>query len=182
MDIFSFYTIYIYKGFKKLDNDIIIIDDFFEDIKSLDKFKNSLKDFPAEGLWYNIDIPEKYTGDILNKASNYYNMNSAIGYEVWIHKNTRPKADYNEGWHIDKDEHRYNLNKVLRFPICSCVFYLEIQNLKGGRLIIESVEVTPKTNRLVLFGPAKKHYVENFTGERYSININPWNRLLEEYT
>jgi hypothetical protein len=162
--------------------DIIIIDNFFEDTKSLDKFKNILEDIPPEGRWYSTDTPEEYTGYILNKASEYYNMDKIIGYEVWVHKNTKPLADYEGGWHFDKDEHRYSVNKLLRFPICSCVFYLEIQNLQGGRLIVEDVEIIPKINRLVLFGPAKRHYVEDFIGERCSININPWNRKLEEYT
>ena len=41
--------------------------------------------------------------------------------------------------------------------------------------------ITPKQNRLVIFGPGRKHYVQDFTGDRFSVNINPWNRLLEEY-
>ncbi len=161
--------------------DFVIIDNFFEDIKSLEKLKSKLNDFPPEGRWYSIDKPETYTNIMLTKASEYYNMDKIVGYETWLHKNTKPVADYDGGWHFDKDEHRYNVNKLLRFPICSCVFYLEVQNLKGGRLIVEDVEIIPKTNRLVLFGPGKKHYVQDFQGDRFSIAINPWNRLLEEY-
>ena len=161
--------------------DIIIIDNFFEDNESLEKFKDKLEDFPPEGRWYDMDRPETYTGFIIRMASKYYNMDRVVGYEAWIHNNTRPIADYEGGWHFDKDEYRYNVNKVLRFPICSCVFYLEVQNLGGGKLVVEDVEIVPKTNRLVIFGPAKRHYVEEFTGLRHSININPWTRKLEEY-
>ena len=61
MDIFAFYTIYIYKGFKKLDNDIIIIDNFFEDQQYLEKFKETIDNFPTDGLW--VDVYHKEIAD-----------------------------------------------------------------------------------------------------------------------
>jgi len=182
MDIFSFYTIYIYKGFKKLDNDIIIIDNFFEDQQYLEKFKETIDNFPTDGLWVDVYHKEMYTNHIVEKAGNYFNMKKIKGYEAWTHINSKPSADYEGGWHYDKDEYRYNLNNILSFPVCSCVFYLQVENLIGGRLIVEDIKITPRTNRLIIFGPRKKHYVEDFKGTRISININPWNRLLEEYT
>ena len=160
---------------------IIIIDDFFKEKNALEGFKNKINTFaPTRGVW--LSHPnETYTDDILTTAGNYYDMNKCVGFEVWTHNNSKPTADYDGGWHYDKDEYRYGLNNILSFPICSCIFYVEVQNLEGGRLVIEDIKIIPRPNRLIIFGPGKKHYVEDFSGVRYSININPWNRKLEEY-
>jgi len=162
-------------------SDIIIIDNFFEDDQFLEKFKEVAETFPVEGLWTDAYHREMYTNHIVEKAGKYFDMEKIKGYETWVHSNSKPSADYEDGWHYDKDEYRYNLNNILSFPVCSCVFYLKIQKLIGGDLVIEDVTITPKTNRLIIFGPGKKHYVKDFTGTRISVNINPWNRLLEEY-
>mgnify|MGYP003640622520 CR=1 FL=1 len=112
-------------------------------------------------------------------VSKYFNISKLVGFEMWTHNNTRPIGDINEGWHYDKDEYFYKINKVLRFPIFSAVLYLKIKNLVGGRLVFDDAKVTPKENRLVLFGPGLRHGVEGYSGERVSLNINGWNRKLE---
>ena len=52
---------------------------------------------------------------------------------------------------------------------------------KGGELIVEDTIITPKENRVVIFGPGLIHKVNEFEGQRVSLSINPWNRLLEKY-
>tara|TARA_R100000084_G_C4616198_1_gene130655 strand:+ start:121 stop:618 length:498 start_codon:yes stop_codon:yes gene_type:complete len=137
----------------------------------------------SEGSWvdYSLDI-DSYSWKILDIAGNYYDLSKIKGFEIWTHNNSKPAADENGGWHYDKDEYRFGLNKILSFPVCSIIYYAKAHNLRNGKLLIEdNIMITPKQNRLVIFGPGKKHYVQDFTGDRFSVNINPWNRLLEEY-
>ena len=87
------------------------------------------------------------------------------------------------------------------FPLCSIVYYLQIEDLVNGELRIshndeiqlnstntlyEEVRanrldhkiddiIIPKTNRAVMFSPGKFHTVNEFTGKRISMIINPWN-------
>ena len=63
---------------------------------------------------------------------------------------------------------------VTRFPLCSMVYYVMVDNLRGGKLHIEDEVITPKTNRLVIFSPGKYHCVEPFIGSRTTYCINPW--------
>ena len=107
-------------------------------------------------------------------AENFYDMSSCVGYEFWTQNNSRPSE-----WHYDKDEIAYTTKGVTRYPICSTVFYLEVQNLENGKLQFKNgVEVTPRENRLVIFSPGLYHGVEQFNGVRTSINVNPWNTQL----
>ena len=68
---------------------------------------------------------------------------------------------------------------MARYPVCSTVYYLEVEDLVDGKLQFENgVEVVPKSNRLVVFSKGLYHGVEEFEGVRTSININPWNTRL----
>ena len=51
-------------------------------------------------------------------------------------------------------------------------------DLQGGKLEFEDGrKITPKTNRLVVFGPGIRHNVEeNYIGDRISLALNPWPR------
>ena len=69
----------------------------------------------------------------------------------------------------------------LRFPICSLIFYVEVENLKGGQLKLEDDIITPKSNRLVIFDKGVQHSVETFEGIRRTYLINPWNRKPETF-
>ena len=45
----------------------------------------------------------------------------------------------------------------------------------GGQLEFNNgISVKPIKNRLVIFSPGLLHGVEEFTGKRVSVNINPW--------
>jgi hypothetical protein len=50
-----------------------------------------------------------------------------------------------------------------------------VNDLIGGKFITEDITVTPKTNRLIIFSPNTHHTVEEYTGNRLAIAINPWN-------
>lgn len=163
---------------------VIILDDVFSegDLIELDSVGKNIN---KQGEWHKWD---KYGNTIytyywllVHKASSYYDIQKVKGIEVWTHDNSRPTADMNGGWHYDKDEYRWSSNKILSFPVCSLVFYLEAENLSGGNLLFRDISIKPKRNRLVIFGPGIQHRVEEYEGKRFSVNINVWNRKLEEY-
>jgi hypothetical protein len=86
------------------------------------------------------------------------------------------------------------------FPLCSIVYYLQVEDLVNGELRIshnneiqlnstgtlyEEVRanrldhkiddiIIPKTNRAIMFSSGKFHTVNEFTGKRISMIINPW--------
>ena len=126
--------------------------------------------------WYNLQQDHLYKDfctSILDITRNYYDLSDVIGYEFWGHNGTRT------GWHQDKDEALIYKTGKLKFPVCSTVYYLEVSDLKGGELIIDhDIVIKPKTNRLVIFPPAKFHGVNPFEGKRVSLLVNPWNHPL----
>ena len=144
---------------------ITVIDDLFEDYSVVVEHLQETK---------KIQYASEMVSTILNKASEFFDLSTMEYYEAWTHGLTRP-AD----WHYDKDEALYQKEGVLRFPLCSNVFYpIEDDNLVGGNLIFENgVTVKPKRNRLVVFAPGLYHSVQPFRGKRISININPWNSV-----
>jgi len=161
-----------------MKNKVIITDNFFDKycLKNLQE-KADLGKF--ENQWFNMDKPETYTCNIVNTGADHFPIAGIVGYEVWAHDNTRPVSDEYYDWHYDKDEYRWSLNQVLRFPIFSAVFYLKA-NCFGGQLLLENgIQIEPVVNRLVLFEAGIKHRVRKFKGTRYSLNINPWRRKLE---
>tara|TARA_R100001015_G_C4488213_1_gene66578 strand:+ start:39 stop:557 length:519 start_codon:yes stop_codon:yes gene_type:complete len=144
--------------------------------RSTDNFVSGVLDKEGEG-WHDIDCSHKNSqmcNQILRHAGKYFDTSNLIGYDYWSHTNTRPMQ-----WHYDKDEIAYTTKGVTRYPICSTVFYLEIENLVDGTLQFKNgVEITPIENRLVIFSPGLYHGVSQFKGVRTSININPWNKPL----
>ena len=153
-----------------MNNSILVFD------VVLNNFSPSLLELinkPLESLdWYSLDHKHKYKDfciEILTIASKYFDFSKIVGYEFWGQNNTKPGT-----WHYDKDEKLYSKKKELVFPVCSTIFYLEVSDLVGGRLFVENDVITPRTNRLVLFPPGKYHTVEDFTGKRVSLLVNPW--------
>ena len=113
---------------------------------------------------------------ILKEAVKHYNFKKYIGFEEWSQNNTQCNS------HVDKDEGYFKrTNGRLKLPICSIVFYVEVENLEGGRLMLGEDIITPKTNRLVMFDPGIHHHVEPFNGTRRTYLINPWNSMPENY-
>ena len=125
--------------------------------------------------WYDLyheHLYEDFCISILAIARKYFDLSDAVGYEFWGHNGTRT------GWHYDKDEDLLEREGKYSFPLCSTVYYLEVDRLQGGQLAVESDLITPKTNRLVMFSPGKYHTVEPFKGKRVSLLINPWSHPL----
>jgi hypothetical protein len=164
---------------------IIILDDVFHSEGDQHELHFIAEGIDHQGEWRNWnkygDNMETYYWLLAHKASSYYDIQQLKGMEMWTHLNTRPQGDIAGGWHYDKDEHRWATNKILSFPVCSLVYYTKVDKLYGGRLLFRDVKITPKTNRLIIFGPGRQHRVETYTGTRCSLNINLWNRKLEEY-
>jgi hypothetical protein len=113
--------------------------------------------------------------NILRVVNKHVDLGGMVGCEYWSHLNTK------SGWHKDTDEVKLYRDSVESFPMCSIVYYPHIQNVKGGKLIFETLSIQPVTNRLVIFAPDLRHCVEDFSGERVSVAINPWDYKLEGY-
>lgn len=77
--------------------------------------------------------------------------------------------------HQDRDEDLFEATGRLSFPACSCVLYLNIKDLEGGRLAIGEDTVVPQSGMLVLIAPEVWHEVEEcYSGTRHSMNYNFW--------
>ena len=158
---------------------ITILDDIvgnptFEDdcIQILENNKKNTNEINFNERWYSLDeehIFKDFCVQMVNVASNFYDLTSCIGYEFWSQNNTRP-----QNWHIDQDEQLVAKTNQTRFPLCSMVYYVKVNDLKGGKLHIEDDIITPKTNRLVVFSPQLNHCVVPFVGDRISLCVNPW--------
>lgn len=145
---------------------MIIIDDLFDPIPDF-TYDEIVRWWELGSFHDNCDLAEA----LIAVAEDYFDLESAIGYENWAHN--RP-YEY-PSLHVDKDERLYEEQDILRHPLCSIIYYPSIDNLKGGELVSpDSWQVTPKQNRVVMFGPEVPHVVENFTGHRISFMVNPW--------
>jgi hypothetical protein len=163
----------------------------------------SVIDRSTDEDWFLVNT-EHYFQDfclaLIKLAGEYYDLSSCGGYEFWIHRHTKPST-----WHIDNDERRREDDNIMAFPLCSIVYYLQVENLINGELCIshndevqlngtnflyEEVRnnrldnkindiIIPKTNRMVIFSPGKFHTVNPFIGKRISMIINPWD--INEY-
>lgn len=103
---------------------------------------------------------------LLKKAGKYFDLSSMVGSEYWAHYGTRPD------WHIDKDEKLYEKTGELKCPICSVVYYADI-DVVGGNFVTTTDTVRPITNRMLVFAPNLLHCVEPYAGTRLSVAVNP---------
>ena len=150
---------------------IIVMDDVVDNITTLQEFAQQNNKNRTE-KWYSLKDDHLFVDfckKMIEIASNPFDLSSCVGYEFWTHNDTVPKD-----WHIDKDEQMKIKEGVTRFPLCSMVYYVQVEDLRGGKLHIEDDIITPKTNRLVIFSPGKYHCVEPFLGKRTTYCLNPW--------
>ena len=103
---------------------------------------------------------------LLTCASQFFDLSDMIGSEYWANYGTRTD------WHVDKDEKLYKTSGDVNCPICSIVYYADI-DVSGGNFVTETLSVRPVTNRMIVFSPGLVHGVEYFTGKRLSVAINP---------
>jgi hypothetical protein len=149
----------------------IILDNFFEEPLVLEVLYQLKTDNIPE-TWFHKEQSHtynKFCKVLLEECKKYYDLSNYIGYEFWTQNNTKP-AD----WHVDKDEKAYEYTQQFILPICTIVYYPKVDNLLGGILHLEDCSITPKTNRVVIFPPGIWHKVDDFSGERVSILVNPW--------
>jgi hypothetical protein len=104
---------------------------------------------------------------LLKEAGKYFDLSSMVGSEYWAHYGTR------SDWHVDKDEKLHEETGEIRCPICSIVYYADI-NVEGGNFLTKTSMVRPVTNRMLVFSPNILHCVEPYTGTRLSVAVNPW--------
>lgn len=104
---------------------------------------------------------------LLKQAARFFDLSNMIGSEYWAHYGTRPD------WHIDKDEKLFAMSGNLECPICSVVYYADV-DVVGGNFVTETISVKPVTNRMIVFSPGLVHGVEKYTGTRLSVAVNPW--------
>ena len=120
----------------------------------------------------------------VNKASNFFDLKNMVGIESWGNANALPNFDIKmksdvcdievSGWHYDIDENLFKSKNIQSFPICSLVYYLEIDDLVGGSFLTKTEKIKPITNRLILFGPKVLHAVEPFDGTRIPLLMALW--------
>ena len=141
-----------------------------------------------------IGIIQKTAKKIIDSMANDFGkeIKYEYGLEFWININKQ------QGLHCDCDETLRKKAGVMRYPICSSVYYLKVP-LEGGDLVIHerashetinkiytskstnyalgrSINIKPQFNQLVIFEPKRPHYVEpwKFNAERISIAANLW--------
>ena len=158
---------------------VIIIDDVISNLDSIkENISTTLKEKEVDIDWCSFEYEHEFKDfclQMIDIASKYYDLSSCVGYEFWTHDNTRPPG----GWHYDKDEILFKENGTYDYPLCSMVYYPVIQDLEGGQLHLEYDIITPKENRLVIFPPKTYHYVQPFKGNRISLLVNPWSKILK---
>tara|TARA_B100000427_G_C15451480_1_gene569780 strand:- start:605 stop:1114 length:510 start_codon:yes stop_codon:yes gene_type:complete len=164
-------------------DDVVNLDSSFQSdiIEVFQTYKNHTGKTNFNEKWYSLDEDHIFRDVCLQmmvKAHHYVDLTSCIGYEFWTQNNTRP----NGGWHQDKDEQLRIRTGKINFPLCSLIYYPLVKNLEGGQLHVEDDIIVPKTNRLVIISAGMWHSVREFTGNRISFLINPWNKILNNLT
>ena len=183
-----------------LDN--VLHEDSFADVQSdlISKLNGSTNE-----EWCLLNTEHKFKDfclALIKLSGTYFNLSPCGGYEYWLHENTKPPT-----WHIDCDESMKRESDCMSFPLCSIVYYIKVDNLVGGKLHISHSDevksgdtyekfkliqsshtdnyssdiIEPRTNRMVIFPPGKFHMVDDFTGTRISIVINPWDITRYKY-
>ncbi len=153
----------------------IILDDVLDQL-SVDKINSVINNSTEKTTWYDLDEDHIFANlctSLIHLTNEFINISSCVGYEFWTRLNTNVG-----GWHQDKDEVLYERENVLSYPLCTILYYPYIKNLKGGQLLLEDDIIMPRTNRMIIFASGMSHNVENFTGERTSMIINPWSKKL----
>jgi len=151
-----------------LKDKFIILDDVFEDSirKQIIDFNYNSDDPNHTSIWYNIGenpIHEK----IVDMAREYFDLSEMTCYELWSNKAAL-------GWHRDKNERKRESNNVFSYPLCTMVYYAEVECLMGGEFMTKDIRYIPVTNRLVMFSSEVLHRVKPFNGRRLAITFNTW--------
>ena len=143
------------------DNDLHNVQEYFEQ-------EEARKMCWIDGSYKSLMQKNYFLLKLLDQAKPFFNLSSMVGLEQWSHYGTKPD------WHVDKDELLAEQTGKLAYPICSIVFYANINNLVGGNFMMTDVTITPKTNRMLVFGSNILHGVDKYNGTRMSVAVNAW--------
>jgi hypothetical protein len=129
--------------------------------------------------WFD-EAASSYQKQLLDHAKKYYSLSNMVGFEEWCHIGG---TTYQPPIHQDKDERVFAQTGRTITPLCSCIYYHRVKDLKGGRLFIYGSNrtkdvkyiITPTSNTLILLDPGVWHGVENYiSGTRTTLVLNPW--------
>ena len=153
------------------------IDNFLSDQEIKKVFQEkTFKPFTTQ--WYDLPAKSFYQKKILAEIENdFVDISNAVGIEEW----TQDASWFMPGEHVDKDEVLYEKTGIVKYPLCSAVLYLKIRHLEGAKLLLvrDNVEITPEPGKLILLAPGVLHKITDFySGQRISINLNIWDRAL----
>ena len=146
---------------------LVILDDVFDDAT---RGAIAAFDYGYGEQWYDLGASPLHE-KILDICRDHFDLHGLAGYEMWRNAG-------NPDWHVDKDEKLFRTEERYDFPLCSAVYYAEIEDLVGGEFYTADMRCIPKTNRLILFSPGIHHGVSPFVGTRTAVSVNPWNRLV----
>jgi len=121
----------------------IVVDNVLDDdsLKVVQKYFSEISS--RQMTWVDGDL-DKMLGyqsplsKILNAVSCAFDLSEMAGVEQWAHYGTKPD------WHVDKDEVLFKRTGELACPICSIVFYANIDELIGGNFMARDLHVAPK--------------------------------------
>ena len=156
----------------------VVIDNVL-DFDSVSRLKESIDESTRDPFFYMMSdrhLYDNFSLSMIEIAKQFYDLSSSVGYEFWTRLNRCVG-----GWHCDKDERLYDEQKIVSYPLCTIIYYPHV-SMKGGELLLGDDKILPKTNRMVIFAPGIPHNVEDFTGERISMMVNPWNRIFVSKT
>jgi hypothetical protein len=153
---------------------VIVIDDALstEDTESF-RDQHFCMSETEHNRWVDRGNQPNYITSLIKAASEYIDIESAVGYEWWTHKNTYT----NKGWHIDYDEEVWCASRTLKTPLCSIIYYPLVAHIKGGEFVLEDLKIPAKTNRMIIVSAKEPHKINNYNTEeadRWSFLINPW--------
>lgn len=121
---------------------------------------------------------EKGFGDIRRRVVEAFDLTQQCNYiEEWAQN---PGVIDLPEEHYDKDEELYEATGEYKFPLASCIIYIDVRDLIGSNLVIDNQDViTPKSARIVKLKPGVLHKVTPYiSGTRVSLNWNFWSEPL----
>ena len=131
----------------------------------------------VRGVWIDKNDIEKINPlyKLMILAGKVFDFSEFSGVEVWTHNLTAVH------FHYDKDEYVFETSGQYILPMCSLIYYLDIDlpdlNIENFKDSLHSpdVMIVPKDNRLVIMAPGIIHGSNRGRdGIRRLIGIAPW--------
>lgn len=149
---------------------MVVIDDalpHYERLQILEyKYPN-----PWGRRWFSPDRDHPFI-PLLNFMAEYIQPNTGpLGLEMW-------KSCGTQNWHLDNNPERYRKHGEVNLPVAAAIYFPIIRD-SSLHLWTDTVDVTPVSNRLILFPPDTYHRPAPSTGpppgsERVALGLNLW--------